>query len=974
MATNTQKINVKGVLKYALLPGIIPRAKALGGSGFGYLAFLFACVYRSVRILPPTHPYVNPANIGKFGIISVIRAAANNVEISRRNIDQVIVFFALVAAVILLFMQFALLIVTFFSGQAFAQPVPGPTFTSIFLTANPQTDIAFLILDHVFGIPGADGTGSFFGSNALGGGPTPFHQGLHALFNFYNLAILLVGVLIFLYYVIVVVIETAQTGVPFGRRFSKLYAPFRLIIAVGLLVPLNYGFNAAQYVTLYAAKLGSSFATNGWILYNRTLQNPTGAQNASLVARPRNAALDELHYFSSVYHACGEIYNLWKKKIPGRPDSPGICIRAYVVIDGNTHLFANSNAESCGASGLGGPLGYNEAKDLIGKGDLEVILGEYDPNEHKSFAGGVNPYCGKITISLNNDNPPYYNGEGGVRRVEQYYYTFMQGILSLGTQVSNLNSFVAFGQRTARALIKVNAVRDTCWKSDVLDDNATCATENWKPPAGVFLQQITSSNSALTQAMNIYYTNFRNNLDLKLTAEMENRGWGGAGIWYNNIADMNGSLTSAIYALPSVKKYPAVMELVKNARLEQNKSGGLCETFTPNLGDAKPVKYKSPGDESVAIILNEAYKYFACEKPTQAVGAPIPATPAAAGAGCPALPPQTITTGSVTKGVTSNTFIDVVSIIFGINGLFDLRTASCWDNATGRVTIHPLAQLSALGRALVENAIRSMAIAIGAAFGGGIVGILSPALGAGLEAASGMFVGIATIGLTTGFLLYYILPFLPFIYFFFAVGSWVKSIFEAMVGVPLWALAHLHIDGDGLSGGAAKGGYFLLLEIFLRPIVTLFGLIGGIAIFTAMAGMLNNLFDLVILNTSGAFPGGSTATMGAGELNSFRRGVIDQFFFTIMYAILLYMMATASFKMIDTVPSSFMRWIGSGVSTFNDNKEDPTANLGQYVALGGSQISGQILGGIQQGARGAGGLVGSLASEMGGGNTGKTPP
>ena len=64
-------------------------------------------------------------------------------------------------------------------------------------------------------------------------------------------------------------------------------------------------------------------------------------------------------------------------------------------------------------------------------------------------------------------------------------------------------------------------------------------------------------------------------------------------------------------------------------------------------------------------------------------------------------------------------------------------------------------------------------------------------------------------------MLFYIIPFMPFIYFFFAVGTWVKAIFEAMVGVPLWALAHIRIDGQGLPGDAAMNGYYLLLEIFV---------------------------------------------------------------------------------------------------------------------------------------------------------------
>ena len=55
-----------------LLPGIIPRVKDLYESGFGWVAHMMAMVYASVRLLPANHPYLDPKNIGRFGIRHVI--------------------------------------------------------------------------------------------------------------------------------------------------------------------------------------------------------------------------------------------------------------------------------------------------------------------------------------------------------------------------------------------------------------------------------------------------------------------------------------------------------------------------------------------------------------------------------------------------------------------------------------------------------------------------------------------------------------------------------------------------------------------------------------------------------------------------------------------------------------------------------------------------------------------------------------
>lgn len=1021
MAINTQNINTKSVAKYVLLPGIIPRAKALGSSGFGYLAFLFARIYGSVRILPATHPFMDPANIGQFGLLDVLRSAANNLEFKWKNIDKIFVYFALITGLMVMVLQFALFFLAVFSGHAFAG-TGGAPFISMFVTEHPETDIAFLMLDYVFGLPNAGaggGTNSFFGSNALvaTGGPTPFHQGLHALINFYNLAILLVGVLIFLYYIVVVVIETAQTGVPFGKRFAKLYAPFRLIFAVGLLVPLNYGFNGAQYITLYAAKLGSSFATNGWILYNHAINgaaqgngaantdgsaNPLGTPNASVLAKPRAPSIDEMAYFSSVFHACREIYNIWTPK-QGITNTKGKCIKAYVIVNGTAQLFAESGSSSCAKAGAtdatttttdgvtgGNATGktaatyeYKTAKTDFGKSDMEVVLGELDTTQYKTDPGGVHPYCGKITISLNNDNPALFQNSGagsdaaasttaGVERIEEAYYNTVRDMLSDTT-----GTLSAMGEREAHSNTptEVTGTHDSCWKSGVLNDAATCKSQP-NPPTSSLAAQIYKYRTNMIIVIDEAYTQLRNGLNLQLTTELENRGWGGAGIWYNHIADMNGTFTSAIYSAPTVSKYPEVMEFVKETRRTENKSDTPCDLFSPNLGNNKTISYKALGDDVIEKATNEAYRYFACSTPSQENGegatAPknITAAAGAATAGantasppCVAEDQVALANGTTGKGKSGNPIVDVMAVIFGINGLFDIRSASCIVGQ-GQPQVHPLAQLATVGRSLIENAIRSMAMAVGAAFGGGMAGMLSSTLGASADSASAMFVSIATIGLTAGFVLYYVLPFLPFIYFFFAVGSWVKSIFEAMVGVPLWALAHLHIDGEGLPGRAAMPGYYLIFEIFLRPIVTVFGLIGGLAVFTAMAIMLNNIFDLVVLNATGAPPGQSTGTMGGGAIATFRRGVVDRFFFTIMYTVLLYMMATASFKMIDMVPNNVMRWIGSGVSVFNDNKGDVAANLTSYVAAGGANVGGQAMQGVTQGARAVGGLSGSLIKNM----------
>jgi len=262
------------------LPGIVPRLKEFGRTGFTDLAYLMASIFASVRLLPPNHPYLSPSNRGRFGMRNVIGEAYSRLVFKKENADQILIFFCVAFGFFLLVLQFVFMVGMMVVKPAFAASLP--VFVSIFATPNPKFDIALMLLDSVFGVPAL--FNSCVDTTVWGAGqncgvtspnytafPTPFQTGLQWLFYYYNLAVLLIACLVFLYYLLVIVAETAQTGTPFGKRFNHIWAPIRLVAALGLLVPLNYHYNSAQYITLYAAKLGSGFATNGWIIFNQSL-------------------------------------------------------------------------------------------------------------------------------------------------------------------------------------------------------------------------------------------------------------------------------------------------------------------------------------------------------------------------------------------------------------------------------------------------------------------------------------------------------------------------------------------------------------------------------------------------------------------------------------------------------------------------------------------------------------------------------
>ena len=72
------------------------------------------------------------------------------------------------------------------------------------------------------------------------------------------------------------------------------------------------------------------------------------------------------------------------------------------------------------------------------------------------------------------------------------------------------------------------------------------------------------------------------------------------------------------------------------------------------------------------------------------------------------------------------------------------------------------------------------------------------------------------------------------------------------------------------------------------------------------------------------------------------RNAADELFHTIMYAIIVYMLAMSSFKLIDLIPNNILRWMGSSVSTFGEHSGDPAQSLVQYSFMGSQMAMGPL--------------------------------
>lgn len=966
----------KSVFGYAVMPQIMPRIRGLFTGGFGYVPFFIAVVYQMVGLLPRQHPYLQQHNIGRFGIRHVISEAAGNLQFSLKNIDQIILFFAVLAGMALFFIQLLAFAFLVMFQPAYALP----TNWLLFFTTTPifsQHDLAYMMLDMVFGVPnatvfGVPLPGSFFGSciasttvcfdnvgtnipdlnagatplaasanelsplssNAHTVFPFPYHDGLHRLFSVYSTGLLVVAVGVLSYFVATVIAETAQSGTPFGRRFNKTWAPLRIVIAFGLLMPLTVGLNSSQYLVLYAAKYGSAFASNGWRYFNFSLLTSyQSGLGEDLVAVPNVPELNSLTSFLFIAKTCKTVYEFHyvknRQSLSGGPavtqPAPGDVaaapldeqVRMYVlhaVTSVATEVTSNFTFESFVSN-----TGVTGADPSGGDMSLQIVFGTRTPQGVNNL-GNIYPVCGRMKFTFQ-DPRPQADAQPGPNRLHQAYYNVLRDlwheeVWTAGGAYNDVPNLPVPAYTSAANHRHEYYAKQFGQVPDFAANEPMGVRYPTIEPVDIsfvsFVDRTVQKEIQDVIAAAVAAQNTSGAWDLHVTGGqpvMYLRGWAAAGIWYNRIAQLNGQIVAAVYGVPSIVHFPLIMEKVKELKAENDRGISGDEAFKPELegADSMATQLGSDGSVPLASALYEAMNDW-----------------------------NTLSQNSFVQQPSDNPVLSFISEIFGVDGLYSMRK---------NPSTHPLAMLAGIGRSLVESSIRATTYAL--ALTG--IGAFAPAASAAEKFTSigaNFLVMIATLGLTVGFVLFYIVPFLPFIYFFFAVGGWIKGIFEALVGAPLWALAHIRIDGNGMPGNAAMNGYFLIFEVFVRPILILFGMLASISIYAALVSVLNDVFPLLAHNVGG-YDTSSEISIPTGQSTlNVARGQIDEFFYTVIYAIIVYIMGMASFKLIDMIPNNILRWMGQSVATFGDQREDPAQGMVSKATIGSQQAVSRLGSGL----------------------------
>jgi conjugal transfer/type IV secretion protein DotA/TraY len=643
----------------------------------------------------------------------------------------------------------------------------------------------------------------------------PIEEGMRAMMAFFSNAMLIVAGLMLLYHLIVMVAETAHTGTIGGKETNQLWAPIRLVVAIGLLVPLASGLNSGQYIVMQVAKWGSGLASQTWKVFAAKL-GENSSLKAPIMPRVYNLSLNTL----KTYVCVGIINNSIAPDLQREAINP------------------NPTAEDLGDRKKE-KFGNKVYSDVCGTIVYHVPDTKYDKSHEAEIATNL--------TAIN----------------EAQYKSASQEMKGLAVEIAK----------------------------DVLTKDRPASSRDRLED--IVQRYYDNLGNALKETGGGYANNALKQITDKIKTAADTQGWTSAGAWFMAVGRAQGQIITGGLNVPEATGPRE--DILKDKYPEQYKAYDL---FLRSIIDGTSTKSVASvnmnGD--VPSAKQEAAEWSSLQYATSGEG--------------------------------------VIDMVMGFLDWIAQRVG-LWTGDPKRAfgdlgySTNPFGEIAALGYTKIRLAFDYMGIAVAASLPAGYLknfNGIPTLLGDALMWISAICMFFAMLFMLAGVLLGFIVPTIPFIRFAFAIMTWLGTFLEAMICMPFFALAFLTPKGEGFTGPNARQGMFLIFQIFLRPVLCIFGLIASMMLFYIMAKFLNAMFF--------------EATSGIGIFTGGAMVFMQKFVFSILYAGMIYITANMSFKMMEHIPKHAMRWMGG--SAGEEGYEGHSEFLGLAGALSGQQIMGQV--------------------------------
>lgn len=766
--------------------------------------------------------------------------------------------------------------------------------------------------------------------------------------GFFNILCIVVGGLLFLYNAIVGVVQTAHEGEVLGKRWSSLWAPVRVLIAVTMLMPLpgQGGYNTIQIMVAYLVDGSTRAASALWgevaeaVISGQTpitgASPPLPVEAAQMAWSMQLCRATAVKQFSTARIAAPDGTPVTKaiRFGEGGPTdgSPYFQPLQGVKLDDSFNAkIVETFGESSGSKTLN-YLTFGWLGNATGRNDLEKLEGIRTPYK----VAQVPPVAfltlpvsgGKSSMVVNNNldaltlcgvvaTPAVPQsiidiGEAAGKDVEQAFvdahadaiayalkqfekpaFAVIEAVAS-GKPVPNVVSDV---QHTVLEMrnIMVNKLRDVL----VIANDSPVSTESGAATA-------TARERLITYVKGGYSSRACNNkvkddglspVCDESAKSSSGQGWIGAGTWYMHLARLNSENHQIAESKPIVLGAPEYTDRVNGATevAYSTRAGLVNDTPSSPLPSAKETsaRYYAAGLRTWEDAASQL----------GAFGGEFPRTMSGDLLAAP-------------EGNALERALDMSGFVYKVANYF---SPSNWgaDPMVGIVNLgHFFTELGGIGA--VGGGILSLFPGVGSALGGGLLSIGTPLV-------------------IAGSLMAFILPMLPFVFWIIAVTGYFLLVAEAIIAVNLWAIAHLRMDGEGIAGEAGRQGYYLILALVLTPILMIFGFLIGMSLFKVTTTLINiGLYYVIAGMNTHAGP----------------QWVIGIAVISIMVVLVYIVLIERSFSLTMEFPSKVLRWIGADAPLSTD--EANRARFAAMAATGATAgIAPQILPTAARGVRGA---------------------
>lgn len=207
-----------------------------------------------------------------------------------------------------------------------------------------------------------------------------------------------------------------------------------------------------------------------------------------------------------------------------------------------------------------------------------------------------------------------------------------------------------------------------------------------------------------------------------------------------------------------------------------------------------------------------------------------------------------------------------------------------------------------------------------------------------------MIAPITLLLLFNGVLLAYYIPLLPFMLFLFGTITWFSFVIEGMVAGPLIALGVTHPEGHDLMGKAEQT-LMLLVSLFVRPTVMIFGLVAGLLLSYVGLEVLNATFGKLLFSSGVFYTTNTIVTQVTSSMSAVNQ--VKNIAFILIYTFIVMSLMQQCFSLIHSLPSSIMQWIGLS------QREGQEAQLAGEVKSNVMQTTDKAGSGVSSGASAA---------------------